>query len=361
MDALLERLAQVYFLAAVVVLVLPPPWARALGGIGLCLLGLAAAGDAVGGAGGDARFTTANEILAATGALIVLSSLAAAWRRRGATGSPVESRVPAPATGHPGLDPLLLAGLALAAAGPHLLAVGAGALLALAAAARGAIQAGRARWVIPLALAGLLLSIALALALTILGPGGGGVGRLPDGPFSPAAERLLVPLFGGAGLLVAGLPPLRRAPWRLALVPLGALLVFRIVVPAFPGGLSEWQASADILLVAALGCAALCGRWREVGAAAGLAALWSGRTGGLVAGSVLVLWAWAADQLALARAGRGIGLRARWAGVPALVPASAALPALTAMLREQVTVSVLGVAAVAVGLGVAARRRFPSA
>jgi hypothetical protein len=31
------------------------------------------------------------------------------------------------------------------------------------------------------------------------------------------------------------------------------------------------------------------------------------------------------------------------------------------MLREQVTVSVLGVAAVAVGLGVAARRRFPSA
>ena len=360
MNALLQRLAQIYFIAAVVVPVLPPPWARALGGIGLCLLGLAAAADAVGGAGGDSRFTTANEILAGLGLLIVLASLVAAWRGRGATDSPGEGWEPAPRAGHPGLDPFLLAGLALAALAPHLLALGAGAMLALVAAARSALHAKSPAWLVPAALTAVLLAGSLALTLTILGPGGGSVRGLPDGPFSPAAERWLALLFGGAAVLVAGIPPLHRAPWRLSLAPLGAVLIARIVAAGFPGGLAAWQPLAMLGVAVALGWATLAGRWPAVAAAAGLLALLSGEGGGRLPGFVLVLWAWTLDLLPTLGEGRGIGLRARRTGFPAVIPALAALPALTAVLRVQVTVSVLGILALAAGLGVAARRRFPS-
>ncbi len=356
MGGLLERFGAVYVGFAVLVAILPAPRARALGGIGLALLGLGAAGEAAGGPGGGILFTGVNAGLAAAGVVIALGATVPAWRRWSMPQRARKSGVALDARGHPGLDPLLLAGFALAAAGPHLIAVGIGALMALAAAARGAVRAGRAAWLAPLVAAGWLLSIGLWLALTILGPAGGGMGGLADGPWSPAAERLLAPLLGGAGLLVAGLPPLHRAPWRLSLAPLGAILVARIVAPAFPGGLAEWEALVGLLLIAALAWAAVTGGWRAAVAAGGMASLWSGRPEGVVPGCVLVLWAWTADQLAAAAEPKGVRVGARWAGVPALIPAVAALPALIALLGSQVLISVLGVVAVIIGLGVEARR-----
>ena len=357
MGGLLESLGAVYLVFAVIVPVLPAPRARALGGVGLSLLALGAAGKAVGGTGGGAVFTLVNGILAALGAVIAALAAVLAWRRRRAPEVLRDVGEPAPDRGHPGLDPLLLGGLALAAAGPHLVAIGVGTLLALAAAARGAVRADRAVWLAPLAAAGGLISLGLYLALTILGPQGGAVAGLADGPFSPAAERLLAPLLGGAGLLVAGLPPLHRAPWGLSLAPIGAVLLARIVAPALPGGLADWQAPVVFLVVAGLAWAAVGGRWLAVVAAGGTAAIWSGLPGGIVAGCVLVLWAWLGDQLASLATRRGIGIGDRWAGVPALVPALAALPALIALLRAQVVISAFAVLAVAAGLWIEAGRR----
>lgn len=349
-------LAPIYFAGALPVLLLPGPRPRALGGIGLALLGLAAASEAVGDPGASGFFTGVNELLALAGGLLVVAAGVVGWRgRRNQALS--GAAAPPPLVGYPGLDPLLLAGLTLASAGPHLLVVGAGALLALTAGARGAIRAGRASWLVLLVLSAGSLSVALGLTSIILGPAGGEIRGLAEGPFSPAAERLLVMLLGGAGLLVAGLPPLHAAPWRLALSPVAAIVLVRVVGPAFPGGLVEWQAFAMLLLLVALALAASLGRWSGVAAAAGLATLWSGRTEGILPGCGLVLWAWLSDLLAVVGQGRGFGLRLRWAGIAGLVPVAAALPALIALLRAQVLLPVLGVAAVGAGLGLELGRR----
>ena len=52
----------------------------------------------------------------------------------------------------------------------------------------------------------------LAIALGILGPVGGSLRTLADGPVSPAAEQLLVGLLGGASLALVS----RSACWRSA-------------------------------------------------------------------------------------------------------------------------------------------------
>jgi hypothetical protein len=359
-DALLERLPLVYAAAVVLTLFLPTARARALGGIGLCLIALAAAGDAVGGPGGGSDFTTTNEGLAILGAAVVLAALVLVIRRRLpslAGGHWAETGITAaPDT----LDPPLLAGLLLAALGPHLLIVAAGALVAMTAVVRRVIRAERTLRLAPLLVSGAHLGTAFALAFTILGPLGGGLATLPTGPFSPAAERLLVMLMGGATLLLAGLPPLHRGPYGLALERLGAVLLVRILAPAFPGGLSDWQALAMLLLVGSLAYAAFAGRWRQAAVAAGFLTLWSGQRNGEVAGLVLVCWGWVAWAGGQALARRGILLDSRWAGVPALIPGLAILPALIATLRSQVVLSVAAVLVVAIGLGRAVLRRAPS-
>ena len=359
MDALLERLPLVYGAAVALTVFLPTARARALGGIGLCLIALAAAGDKAGGAGGGSEFTTINEGLALLGAAVVLAAMVAVIRgpRRSPTEDGREAGI-TPAIG--ALDPLLFAGLLLAALGPHLLIVAAGALLALAAALRQVIRAHRPLWLGPLLLTGAVLGTAFALVFTILGPLGGGLAMLPAGPFSPAAERLLVMLVGGATLLVAGLPPLSRAPYGLALAPLGAVLLARVLAPAFPGGLSDWQPLAMLLLVASLAQAAFVGRWRHAAVAAGFLALWSGQHQGMLAGLVLVCWGWGVWAGGFALARRGIRLDSRWAGIPSVIPGVALLPALIATLGSQVVVSVLAVVVVAIGLGRAVLRRAPS-
>jgi hypothetical protein len=359
-DALLERLPLVYAAAVVLTLFLPTARARALGGIGLCLIALAAAGDAVGGPGGGSEFTTANEVLASLGAAVVLAALVLVILRRlpslpgglwADSGKPAAPDTP---------DPPLLAGLLLAALGPHLLIVAAGALAALASAVRQVLRAERPLWLAPLLISGAFLGTGFALAFTILGPLGGGVAMLPTGPFSPAAERLLVMLMGGATMLMAGLPPLQRGPYGLALAPLGAVLMVRMLAAAFPGGLSDWQPLAMLLLVGSLAYAAFCGRWRLAAVAAGFLTLWSGQRNGELAGLILVCWGWVACAGGQVLARRGILLDSRWAGVPALIPSLAILPALIATLRSQVVLSVAAVLVVAIGLGWAVLRRAPS-
>lgn len=358
MDALLEQLPLVYAAAVALSAFLPTARARALGGIGLCLIALAAAGDRAAGAGGGSEFTTINEGLAILGAAVVVAALVLRRRLPSLPGGPPAGT--GITRGSDTLDPLLLAGLLLAALGPHLLIVAAGALLALAAALHQVIRAHRLLWLGPLLLAGALLGTAFALTFTILGPLGGGLAMLPAGPFSPAAERLLVMLVGGATLLVAGLPPLHRAPYGLALAPLGAALLARILAPAFPGGLSDWQPLAMLLLVASLAQAAFGGRWRQAAVAAGFLVLWSGQHNGALAGLVLVCWGWAAWAGGQALARRGIRLDSRWAGIPAVIPGLVILPALIAALGSQVVLSVLAVLVVAIGLGRAVLRRAPS-
>jgi hypothetical protein len=359
-DALLEQLPLVYAAAVGLTVFLPTARARALGGIGLCLIALAAAGGIAGGAGGGSEFTTINEGVAILGAAVVVAALVLVLRRRlpSLPGSPPAGT--GITRGPDTLDPLLLAGLLFAALGPHLLIVAAGAFLAFAAALRQVIRAHRPLWLGPLLLAGALLGTAFALTLTILGPLGGGLAMLPAGPFSPAAERLLVMLVGGATLVVAGLPPLHRAPYGLALAPLGAVLLARILAPAFPGGLSDWQPLAMLLLVASLAQAAFGARWRQAAVAAGFLVLWSGQPNGALLGVVLVCWGWVAWAGGQALARRGIRLDSRWAGIPAVIPGLVILPALIAALGSQVVLSVLAVLVVAIGLGRAVLRRAPS-
>jgi len=348
-DALLERLSFLYVVLACVAALLPAARWRALAGSGLALLGLAAASDRVAAAEPGGAFTTINELLALAGGLAVLSAVWLGARRR--AGPPV---APDPggagAAAIPAADGLLLSGLAIAALAPHLLLFGLGAGLALASAGRMTLRAAaRTAWIPLLAGAG-GLGAGLVLILILRGPLGGGLADLATGPFSPAAERLLGLLLGAACLLVSGLPPLHRVPWRRSLAPLAALLLLRVIAPAFPAGLLAWQVPAMLLLAGALAWSASVGRWSQAAVAGGQMALWSGVGGAAWPGAVLVGWGWFVETGAAAATQRGLALRARWTGLVALPAGLAALPALAAGLRAQVLLSVLAALGCGVGL-----------
>lgn len=354
MDGLLERLPLVYGALAVVVALFPSVLTRRLGGAGLAVLALGAAADSVGGHGAPASFVTINEFLAGIGALVVLGAVIVAVR----SGPRAPAPPPAPEAppGHPGLDPLLLTGLIVAALSPHLIPVALGLCLGLVAAARGAVRAGRRRWLVLLTLGTGLCGVAVVLMLTILGPLGGQVSMLPAGPFSPPAERLLALLLLSGGLLLSGLPPLTRAPWRLTLAPFSGLLLVRVMMPGIPQGLADWQPLALLLLAGALITGALTRRWALVAVSGGLGALWSGDPGGIWAGWVLLGWGWVADQVQGSNLARGIALPPRWIGILFLPPALAALPALEAVLRAEVLLATLAAVGTAAGFGLGAVR-----
>jgi hypothetical protein len=341
-----------YFFCAVLVVVLPVARARTLGAAGLALLALGTASSAVGSGMASSSFTTTNQVLTGAGIAIALMAGVLAVRDRNRT--PLGDVRPDRPWKQQS-DPLLLGGLALAAAGPHLLWVGSGALLSLVAAGRMTLRAGRRWWFVPLIVAGTLLGAALYLLATILGPLGGSMASLPAGPFSPPAEQLLVMLIGTGSLLLSGLFPLQGAPWRLALTPLAAVLVARLIAPALPGGLSDWQPLAMLLLTVAFAAAAAGGNAGRMAVTGGLAALWGGQASGVLAACVLVLWGWLVDYGATA--GWGRALPRQWAGVPALVPAVAALPALEAALRVQVLLPVLATVGAVAGFGLMFRRQ----
>ena len=353
MDALFEGSHRLYYGLALLLALTPGSRPRALSGVGLGLALLGAAGDRAGGHAAGTSFTTINEVLMLLGAVVVVAAAVLGFRR----GPPprTERDIPPSIPRYP--DPLLLAGLALAAAAPHLLLLELGVLLALVSAVRLALHQGmKPRWLaVPLG-GGALVGLALTLMLTILGPAGGSIAALPGGPFSPPAERLLVMLLGGGALLLAGIPPLWRAPWGLALAPLAAILMARLAVPVLPGGLSEWQPLAMLLLLVSGGLAAFRGRWAGFAVVAGLAGLWSGDPKAGFAALVLVLFGWLAEQAAGGRSGPLPTLPPRWAGLPLIVPAVAAFPVLTGGLKSQVVLSVALVAVGIVALGSRAAR-----
>lgn len=358
MDALAERLFPLYAALAVVVALLPTARPRLLGGVGLALTGLGASADAIGGSASGTAFAAINEILAGLGAAVVLTAVVLALRS--ATSGELAPEVRHGTAARRRLDPILLLGLLLASVGPHLIVVCVGVLLVLVSAARAALSERRPAWLIAVVAAAGLLGTAFFLLFTILGATGGRVSQIAGGPVSPPAERLLVVLLAGAALLIAGLPPLHRAPWALSVAPLGAILFARFSVPAFPEGLLEWQPLGSIVLVASLAAAAVTGRWAVVLVAGGILTLASGRPGGVFPGCTLVLAGWLADAARHRSSGSTDGRIGRWVGVSVLVPAIAAPLALQASLSAQVSLSVLAVIAVMIGFGIEFRRRSPA-
>src|SRR5687767_7178702 len=136
--------------------------ALAAAGLGLALLG--AAGDRAGGHAAGTTFTTINEVLLLLGGAVVVVAALMEFRR----GLPPRTeRPPLPAPRYP--DPILLTGLALAAAAPHLLLLELGILLALVSAVRAALRGANRWWLAVPLLGGALAGIALLLMLTILG------------------------------------------------------------------------------------------------------------------------------------------------------------------------------------------------
>lgn len=353
MDALFQRLDWLYAGLAVLVVLIPLARFRALGAAGLGLVLLAAASDRVGGSSSGTTFATVNEVLAVVGGLVIVGAagVATTGMRRAAV---VSSSPVIPHALAPNSQLLLFLGLALAAAAPHLLLVELGIVLVLVAAARVSIASRRSRWLVLLVIGGGALGAALVLAVTILGPAGGRMSGLRDGPFSPAAERLLVLLLGAGTLLLAGLPPVHRAPWGIGLAPLAAILMGRVALPAFPAGVLEWQPLAMLLLAGAGIWAALTRRWPALAVAAGLSSLWSGLPSGVIAAQLLVIWGWLLAILPGLPLGRMPNAAGRWTRFPLLLPALAALPALEAGLGAQVVVSV----AFVLGTAIAFVREF---
>ena len=348
MEALLERLGWVYGLLAVPVLLLPTLRARALGGAGLGLVGLAAAAEQAAPGPATRGFLAVNAGLALLGILGVAATLVLGWRRR-----PLPSSADIPdvaADEAASLDGVALAGLVAALLAPKLLLLGLGTALCLAAALRATVRAKQPVALLPVILAAAALGVAFGLLFTVLGPASTRIGELGQGPVSPATERILVVLIGGSAFLLAGMPPLDRLPWGIGLAPLGAILLGRLVVPVFPEGLALWQAPAVLLLAVALCWAVATGRWTRAGVAGGFLGVASGQHGGVIAGVVLVFWGWLVETgVALAaRRGRRPGLR--WGGVVALPAVLAALAALTASLRVQALLSTLALTGMVAGL-----------
>lgn len=355
MDAIFESAFILYALLGVVAVMLPTPRARALAGAGLGLAALGVAADSAGGAGSGTTFATMNEVLIGLGAAVVIAAAVLGRRFRQASGAAV--RVAAEPAARFGPDLLLMLGFALAAAGPSLILFAAGVVLIVLSAARQTVLTQRTRWLALLVAGAALLAVALYLLMTILGSEAGRMVHIASGPFSPAAERLLVLLLGLASLLLSGLPPVHRAPWCLTLAPLGAILFSRVLAAAMPEGLSTWESPAMLWMVAALAYGALTGRWSIVMVAGGLISLWSGLTAALLPGWLLVLWGWLDDAGLFDARGLSWLNRERWSGLKALVPALAAPFGLAAVMRSEVLLPFLAVVAVSVALGIEAGRR----
>ena len=245
----------------------------------------------------------------------------------------------------------LLAGIAAAAVGPTLGVV----VVGVIAAAWSSHLAGRGLGNSRLPLAPTLTLPLLGawwLMAIIAGAQGLGIAGLPEVPLSPAAERLLAPVFLLAAWAVMGLWPLHRQMIGAFAAPAGALLLARVATPATPEGLDHWRALAMPVGLLGLWHAGLSGR--RSGVAVGLAWI------GLVAGSrwgelgaALLLCSAVMLELLQRRGGTRGGRVVPTAA--ALLGGYGGLLVVEAGLRAEVVYTVLGGAAVVAAAGFASR------
>ncbi len=248
-------------------------------------------------------------------------------------------------------------GAALAVIAPHLYLVLAGAAIAAIASS---LRERRAERPVRVPLLPLVAVPALGFAAyymsVIAAPTGLSLGALARGPFSPAAEAMLLPplAIAAAGFF---------APWPLArLLPgpvlsaVGVAILLRIGHGVLPGALDAWRTVFVPFGVVAIWGAVATSRVRHAAAAAAFTACFAAGYGGAraawVLAAALVLAAsaeWLAEHRTPAVSAASI-LRAAAAGLGAFGAASA----LAALLRTEV---VYGVAAWAATLLLAFRLR----
>ena len=293
---------------------------------------------------------------AALGIWLLGAAVAAAWR---AMASSPAGRSAARRVAPPPLPPMpwsgenrrtslaLLAGVTAALAGPHVVVIGTGVMLATWAAwFRSHAQGTR-----PVPIAPVLTLVLLPtcwLLATVAGPIGLGLPTLPQVPLSPAAELLLTPALLAAGWASAGLWPLQRQLPGALSAAAGALLLARVAHPLVPDGLEYWRPLAVPLLVLGLWNAAAWDRWPLLLAGASILAV-AGDTPVPVAGCAALLAAALGLELAsvtgtrrrLPLAGRAaIWLLVTWAGMRVL----------EAVLRGEVVYTTIGVIVLALVL-----------
>ncbi|HTG51149.1 MAG TPA: hypothetical protein VL915_11700, partial [Gemmatimonadales bacterium] len=173
------------------------------------------------------------------------------------------------------IDLIAIAGIVATLAGPHVVVVLGGVLVATWAAWLASHRPG-AR---PLPVAPTLTLVLIPagwLLVTIAGPVGLGIAALPQVPLSPAAELLLAPALLLAAWATAGLWPLQRQLPGALVAPAGALLLARIAHPLVRDGLEYWRPLTVPLLVLGLWHAASWSRWPLVIAGAAILAVAGG-------------------------------------------------------------------------------------
>jgi hypothetical protein len=245
----------------------------------------------------------------------------------------------------------LLAGAIAAALGPHLGLVLLGVIAAAWAAHLGSRELGGSRLPIAPTLT-LPLLAAWWLMATIAGPEGLGVATLQNVPLSPAAERLLAPIFLVAAWATMGLWPLHRQLIGAFAAPAGALLLARVATPAMPDGLEHWRALAMPLGLLGLWHASLSGRRSAV--AVGLA--WIGLVAGSRWGELgAALLLCSAVVLELVHRKSGVRVQRAAAVAAAVMGGYGALLAVEAGLRAEVVYTVLGGAALVAATGFSSR------
>jgi hypothetical protein len=185
------------------------------------------------------------------------------------------------------------------------------------------------------------------LMRTIASPEGLATVSLPDLPWSPAAEQLLGGLVLLAAWSMSGLWPLHREEPAALTAPVAAVLMARVGLPAFPGGLEHWGALAMPVVLVGGFHGVLTGN--RSAALAGLA--WVGlatATGQGEAGAGLVL---VGGLLLVAEAYLGTGVRIVARLVAAFAIGFGALLVTEAGLRTEVVYTVCAVAGMVAAAG----------
>ena len=239
---------------------------------------------------------------------------------------------------------LLLAGIAggvLAVLGSHLYSVLGGAMVVAMAASAATWR--REPWTrIPLlALLAVPALLFVAYYITVIaGPTGLSIASLPGGPFSAAAEAMLLPPLAIAAVGFFAPWPLGRMLQGPALAIVGVALLLRLGHAALPGALDAWRTVFVPLGVLALWGAALTGRVRQAAAAAAFVACFAASAGGAGA-AWMIAAALPLAPVADALEGRHSGRRRILVACAAAVGALGAAFALAALLRTEVVYGVV--------------------